>query len=165
MDSRRRLRWGTSISISPISRDQTQHTKQHNSWNSYNHYSCDPYESIIKSNAEALVDLGLDALGYRYVTTDCGWGVAERLDNGSLTWNATRFPSGLPALGEYIHELGLLFGVYEDGGILMCGSPPDNVGSLCELAMGWDIVWFGMLMVQTTKRMMRGLLQLGGRIR
>lgn len=87
------------------------------------------------------------------MTTDCGWGVAERLDNGSLTWNATRFPSGLPALGEYIHELGLLFGVYENGGILMCGSPPDNVGSLCEFFLfisfhgHGDGIWGWMLMV------------------
>lgn len=105
----------------------------HNSWNSYNHYSCSPHEDIIKSNAGALVDLGLDKLGYRYVTIDCGWGVADRLSNGSLTWNETAFPSGFPAIGEYIHDLGLLFGVYEDAGIKMCGSPPDNVGSLCML--------------------------------
>lgn len=130
MASLRSLQWGTHPSFHPSPHRTTQLT-QH-SWNSYNHYNCDPYESIIKSNAKALVDLGLDALGYRYVTTDCGWGVADRLGNGSLTWNETRFPSGFPAMGEYIHDLGLLFGVYEDGGILMCGSPPDNVGSLCE---------------------------------
>ena len=29
-------------------------------------------------------------------------------------WNATRIPSGIPALVEYVHSLGLLFGVYSD---------------------------------------------------
>lgn len=84
------------------------------SWNTYNHYSCSPNESIVHSNAKALVDLGLADLGYRYVTTDCGWTVADRTPNGSLTWDETFFPSGFPALGEYIYDLGVLFGVYED---------------------------------------------------
>ncbi|CRG83386.1 putative alpha-galactosidase D [Talaromyces islandicus] len=99
-------------------------------WNSYNHYSCSPNETIIKSNAKALVDLGLDKLGYRYVTTDCGWTVADRLANGSLTWNETLFPNGMPALGDYIHGLGLKFGVYEDAGIETCGTGIPQAGSL-----------------------------------
>lgn len=89
-------------------------------WNSYNHYSCSPNESIISSNALALKDLGLADLGYTYVTTDCGWTIPHRTANNTLTWNATLFPSGFPALGEYIHSLGLGFGVYSDGGLQMC---------------------------------------------
>ncbi|KAJ5296403.1 phenolpthiocerol synthesis polyketide synthase ppsB [Penicillium atrosanguineum] len=99
-------------------------------WNTYNHYSCSPNESIVHSNAKALVDLGLADLGYRYVTTDCGWTVADRTANGSLTWNETIFPSGFAALGEYIHDLGLLFGVYEDAGIRTCQVDIEQVGSL-----------------------------------
>ncbi|GFG20310.1 probable alpha-galactosidase D [Aspergillus udagawae] len=99
-------------------------------WNTYNHYSCSPNEAIVRSNAKALVDLGLASLGYRYVTTDCGWSVADRLPNGTLTWNETLFPSGFPAMGRYLHGLGLLFGVYGDSGTKLCGSPPDQAGSL-----------------------------------
>lgn len=84
------------------------------------------------SNAKALVDLGLADLGYRYVTTDCGWTVPDRLGNGSLTWNETMFPSGFPALGQYLHDLGLLFGVYEDAGIYTCNTTTQQAGSLCE---------------------------------
>ena len=100
-------------------------------WNSYNHYSCAPNESIIMSNAQAVVDLGLADVGYHYVTTDCGWTLPDRTSNGSLTWNGTTFPHGFPALGEFIHNLGLGFGVYSDGGIQMCmtGSP-NQTGSL-----------------------------------
>ena len=102
-------------------------------WNSYNHYACLPNESIVHSNAQALVDLGLAALGYRYVITDCGWTVPDRTADGSLTWNATIFPSGFPALGQYIHGLGLLFGVYEDSGVKTCmNGLPDQAGSLCK---------------------------------
>ncbi|OQE18680.1 hypothetical protein PENSTE_c017G10134 [Penicillium steckii] len=98
-------------------------------WNSYNHYACSPNETIVKSNAKALVDLGLDKLGYRYVTIDCGWTIPDRV-NGSLTWNETNFPSGFPAVGEYIHDLDLLFGVYEDAGIKSCQTDIEQAGSL-----------------------------------
>lgn len=103
----------------------------HPRWNTYNHYSCSPNESIVHSNAKALVDLGLADLGYRYVTTDCGWTVPGRLNNGSLTWNETLFPRGFPALGQYLHDLGLLFGVYEDAGIWTCNTTSQQAGSLC----------------------------------
>ncbi|KAL4949819.1 alpha-galactosidase D [Aspergillus filifer] len=99
-------------------------------WNTYNEYNCFPNESIVHLNAEALIETGLADLGYRYVTVDCGWGVEERLPNGSFTWNETLFPSGFPALGNYLHERDLLFGAYGDSGILLCGSPPNNTGSL-----------------------------------
>ena len=100
-------------------------------WNSYNHYSCFPNQSIIESNAKALVDLGLADLGYNYVTTDCGWSTPNRTANGTITWNATLFPSGFPAMGEYIHGLGLGFGVYSDSGIQMCMvGLPNQTGSL-----------------------------------
>ena len=29
-------------------------------------------------------------------------------------WNATRIPSGIPALATYVHALGLRFGLYSD---------------------------------------------------
>ncbi|EMR90486.1 putative alpha-galactosidase d protein [Botrytis cinerea BcDW1] len=102
-------------------------------WNSYNHYSCSPNETIIHSNAQALVSLGLSALGYHYVTVDCGWTLPDRTSAGTLTWNPDRFPSGFPALGTFIHGLGLGFGVYSDSGVQMCMTgTPAQVGSLYD---------------------------------
>lgn len=99
-------------------------------WNSYNHYSCNPNESIIHSNAQALVDLGLQKRGYHFVTVDCGWTLPNRTTQGTLTWNSARFPSGYPALGDFIHARGLGFGVYSDGGIQMCMTgDPTQAGS------------------------------------
>jgi hypothetical protein len=91
-------------------------------WNSYNHYSCSPTEAIIKANAEGLITLGLDQLGYTYVTPDCGWNANYRDSSGQLVWDPTTFPSGGAALGEYIHGLGLKFGIYSGGGYYQCGS-------------------------------------------
>lgn len=100
-------------------------------WNSYNHYSCVPNASIIESNAKALKDFGLADLGYHYVTTDCGWTLDHRTKSGKLTWNETLFPDGFPAVGKYIHSLGLGFGVYSDSGVQMCmAGLPNQTGSL-----------------------------------
>ncbi|KAK4580096.1 hypothetical protein LTR86_000298 [Recurvomyces mirabilis] len=105
-------------------------------WDSYNHYACIPNSSIVESNAKALVDLGLSDLGYHYVVTDCGWTVPDRTANGTLTWNETSFPDGFPAMGEYIHSLGLGFGAYSDAGIQMCmNGLPNQTGSLYHESM------------------------------
>ena len=38
--------------------------------------------------------------------------------------------SGIPALADYIHKLGLKFGIYEDYGNLTCGGYPGILGHL-----------------------------------
>ncbi|KAI1458256.1 carbohydrate-binding module family 35 protein [Annulohypoxylon moriforme] len=91
-------------------------------WNSYNYYNCNPTEEIIHTNAQGLVDLGLADLGYEYVTTDCGWMAAERDSEDRLQWNTDLFPSGGKALGDFIHGLGLKFGLYSGAGYYQCGS-------------------------------------------
>ncbi|KAK7432209.1 hypothetical protein QQZ08_001154 [Neonectria magnoliae] len=91
-------------------------------WNSYNSYGCSPSEDIIKKNAQGLVDTGLADLGYLSVTVDCGWPAKDRNSEGELQWNEKLFPSGGKALGEFIHGLGLKFGLYSGAGYLQCGS-------------------------------------------
>ncbi|KAL6710295.1 hypothetical protein ACN47E_009241 [Coniothyrium glycines] len=91
-------------------------------WNSYNTWSCSPSEDKIKQSAEGLIELGLDEAGYNFVTIDCGWPSRDRDAEGRLQWNATLFPSGGKALGEYLHGLGLDFGLYSGAGYLQCGS-------------------------------------------
>jgi alpha-galactosidase len=51
-----------------------------------------------------------------------------------LRWDTTRFPSGIPALADYIHGLGLKIGIYETPNTLTCsglyGGFTQGVGSL-----------------------------------
>ncbi|KAF6796973.1 alpha-galactosidase precursor [Colletotrichum sojae] len=92
-------------------------------WNSYNYYNCYPNEKIMKDNAHAVVDTGLAEAGYTTITTDCGWPAEDRAADGQLVWNPELFPSGGgKELGDYIHNLGLKFGVYSGGGYFQCGS-------------------------------------------
>ncbi|KAF2032404.1 glycoside hydrolase [Setomelanomma holmii] len=91
-------------------------------WNSYNTWSCSPSEDKIKESSEGLLALGLDKVGYNFVTVDCGWPSRDRDSDGKLQWNATLFPSGGKALGDFMHGLGLDFGLYSGAGYLQCGS-------------------------------------------
>ena len=90
-------------------------------WNSYNYYNCFPNETVIRSNAKGLVDTGLAKLGYNLVTVDCGWPAKDRDSAGRVQWNPKLFPAGPKALGDYIHGLGLKYGLYSGGGYLQVG--------------------------------------------
>jgi len=88
-------------------------------WNSWNQFGCDISESLIKQAADKLVSLGLDKLGYVYVNIDDCWMDQERVD-GHLVGDALTFASGMKSIGDYIHSLGLKFGIYSSAGTLTC---------------------------------------------
>jgi alpha-galactosidase len=90
-------------------------------WNDWAHYQCGVTEAIVEANAKALVDSGLAAKGYDTVTVDDCWMEKTRDANGNLVANPTTFPDGMAALGTYLHNLGLKFGIYEDAGYATCG--------------------------------------------
>ena len=79
----------------------------YNTWNAI-HTNID--ENLVVRIAERMVETGLAAVGYRYVNIDDGWEV-DRGPNGTLTADPARFPSGLRAISDKVHSLGLLFGV------------------------------------------------------
>lgn len=83
-----------------------------------NKFACNIDEKLIKETADAMVSTGLAAKGYVYVNMDDCW-EGERDANGYLWENRTRFPSGLKALGDYIHSKGLKFGIYSSAGTMV----------------------------------------------
>src|SRR5262249_20234269 len=55
---------------------------------------------------------------------DDGWSEMQRDTNGELVGDKTRFPSGMKALGDYIHSKGLKFGIYNCAGTKTCAGYP-----------------------------------------
>ncbi|CAL9243841.1 unnamed protein product [Arabidopsis halleri] len=90
-------------------------------WNSWNHFSCNIDEKMIKETADALVTTGLSKLGYKYVNIDDCWAEISR-DKASLVPKKSTFPSGIKALADYVHSKGLKLGIYSDAGKTMPGS-------------------------------------------
>ncbi len=96
-------------------------------WNSWNKFACNVSEDLIKSAADAIVSSGMKDAGYQYVVIDDCWQVS-RDENGNIVPDSTRFPSGLKALGDYIHGKGLKFGIYSDAGTGTCQNRPGSRG-------------------------------------
>lgn len=67
-------------------------------WNSWNQVRChDLTEDVVKDAANAMAERGMRDAGY-----------------------PTRFPSGIKALADYVHDLGLDFGLYLAPGSETC---------------------------------------------
>jgi alpha-galactosidase len=90
-------------------------------WNTWNKFGCDLNEALVEAMADAVVSSGMEAAGYEYVNLDDCW-MNGRDSAGKLQWNATKFPSGIPALAEYIHGKGLKMGIYETPTTRTCAS-------------------------------------------
>ena len=96
-------------------------------WNSWNKFACDVNEQVVRSIANAMVKSGMRDAGYIYVVVDDCW-AGPRDSNGFITADRARFPSGMKALADYIHSLGLKFGIYSDAGRLTCAGRPGSEG-------------------------------------
>jgi alpha-galactosidase len=65
--------------------------------------------------------------GYVYINIDDCWhGGRDSL--GFVYPDSTRFPSGMKALADYVHSLGLKFGIYTDAGWQTCAGKPGSRG-------------------------------------
>ena len=69
-------------------------------------------EAEVRSVAQALQDNGMQALGWNYVNLDDCWALQRDPTKETLQWDPTRFPSGLPALIDWLHAKGFKFGLY-----------------------------------------------------
>jgi len=96
-------------------------------WNSWNRYHCDINEEIVRATADAMVEKGMRDAGYLYVVIDDCWQIA-RDEQGNIIPDPERFPSGMKALGDYIHSKGLKFGIYSDAGTKTCQKRPGSRG-------------------------------------
>ncbi|MCR4954506.1 MAG: alpha-galactosidase, partial [Treponema sp.] len=88
-------------------------------WNSWNAFGSGNTEALTKAMADAIVELGLDKFGYKYVVLDDGCYKSER-ENGKLANEPVKFPGGFKALSDYVHARGLKFGMYNDIGTNLC---------------------------------------------
>jgi alpha-galactosidase len=96
-------------------------------WNSWNHFACNINETVYRATVDALVETGLAHLGYKYANLDDCW-AWTRNANGTIGVDPTTFPSGIPALVDYAHSKGLLFGLYTDLGTETCAGRPGSLG-------------------------------------
>lgn len=107
-------------------------------WNSWNAFGCGINQDEVHAAADALVSTGMRDAGYRYVVVDDCWFDPARAADGSLRSNPTTFPDGMAALGRYLHDRGLKFGIYESPSSRTCaqvnGTYTGSTGSAGHVA-------------------------------
>ncbi|ONI80741.1 alpha-galactosidase [Saccharothrix sp. ALI-22-I] len=102
-------------------------------WNSWNSFGCGITEAQVRQATDAMVNSGMRDAGYQYVVVDDCWFDPQRDAQGNLRAHPTKFPSGMKALGDYIHARGLKFGIYQAPNEKTCaqgvGTHPGSTGS------------------------------------
>jgi alpha-galactosidase len=96
-------------------------------WNSWNTFACNPSEDLLKGVADTFVSSGMAAVGYEYVNIDDCW-MSGRDASGALQWDTSKFPSGIPALADYMHGKGLKLGIYETPSATTCAGKTGGAG-------------------------------------
>lgn len=97
-------------------------------WNTWNTFAADIHESLIRQTADAMVANGMRDAGYVYIVIDDCWSLKQRDADGNLVPDPQKFPSGMKALGDYLHERGFKFGLYSCAGTRTCGDYPGSWG-------------------------------------
>jgi len=95
-------------------------------WNSWNTFTWDINEELIRQIADVFVTDGYKDAGYEYIVIDDCWSKRERDANGNLVPDPNKFPSGMKALADYIHSKGLKFGIYSCAGTHTCAGYPGS---------------------------------------
>ena len=103
-------------------------------WNSWNAFNCSGLnETLVKSMADAFITTGMKDVGYQYVNLDDCW-MDGRDASGKLKPSASKFPSGIAALADYVHGKGLKLGIYSTPNTKTCagiyGGYTGGVGSV-----------------------------------
>lgn len=79
-------------------------------------------ETTVRDTGRALVETGLNRLGYRFLVVDDSWENTHRESDGTLMPNPRKFPSGMKNLSTYLSSLegDIVLGLYTTPGNFTC---------------------------------------------
>jgi alpha-galactosidase len=120
-------------------------------WCSWHNFGVNINENKIKSAVDFVVNNGLKDFGLSYIMIDAGWeyilpqdadiirnsdgsysrsndGTIIRDSNGIIVPDASKFPNGMKAIVDYIHERGLKAGIYSSPGKFDCVRSMGSMG-------------------------------------
>ena len=95
-------------------------------WNSWNTFTWQINEELIKQAADAMAESGLKDAGYEYIVIDDCWSEKQRDENGRLVADHWKFPNGMKPVADYVHSKGLKLGMYSCAGTHTCGGHPGS---------------------------------------
>ncbi len=95
-------------------------------WNTWNTFSWNINEELIKGATDSFEKYGLREAGYEYIVIDDCWSKKQRDEKGRLVPDSEKFPNGMKAVADYIHSKGLKFGMYSCAGTHTCAGYPGS---------------------------------------
>src|SRR5437868_9425938 len=123
-------------------------------WNSWNKFGCNVSDELVRGMADAMVKSGMKDADYQYIVIDDCWQVS-RDAHGNIVADPQRFPQGIKALADYVHSVGLKFGIYSDAGAKTCEKRPGGLGHEYQDALmyaAWGVDYFEVRLVQHASR-------------
>jgi len=101
----------------------------------------------IRETAAAIVSSGLKDVGYEWIILDDCWHPQKRDSAGNLEVNTKFFPNGMKVVADYVHSLGLKFGLYTSAGTITCRGDVGSYGYFDQDAKtfaSWDLDYIKM---------------------
>ena len=142
-------------------------------WNSWNTFASNIDENLIKGTADTMIANGMRDAGYVYIVVDDCWEAKDRDAAGNIVADPQKFPSGMKALGDYLHSKGYKFGIHNCAGTRTCADFPGGRGheyqdALKYAAWGVDYLKYdwcnhGTADARETYKTMRDALHAAGR--
>ena len=116
-------------------------------WTSWNTFFQHNNQQKMVMQMDALVGLGLDKLGYRFLTIDDRWHLPDRDPvTGRMVEDPEKFPDGIKYLSDYAHSKGLMLGLYSSAGLYTCsGFLPGSLGheqTDVEMLVDYEVDYF-----------------------
>ena len=75
---------------------------------------------LYQAMADRMANDGYKDVGYSQINVDDCWNTFSRNAKNEQQANSTRFPKGISGLADYVHNLGLKLGLYNDIGSKSC---------------------------------------------
>ena len=96
-------------------------------WNTWNTFGSEISDQLVRESADAFLAAGLKEAGYQYVVIDDCWSRKVRdPETDRLAADPAKFPNGMKAVADYIHDKGLKFGMYSCAGQRTCADYPGS---------------------------------------
>ncbi|MFZ2904914.1 MAG: glycoside hydrolase family 27 protein [Cyclobacteriaceae bacterium] len=96
-------------------------------WMSWNYFAENVNEKELKEMAEAMVSSGMVNAGYSFIFIDDGWQGGRDKRNNMIA-DPVKFPSGIKALADFMHQRGIKLGIYSDAAQLTCAGYTASLG-------------------------------------
>ncbi|EDY81988.1 Melibiase subfamily [Verrucomicrobiia bacterium DG1235] len=106
-------------------------------WNSWNTFESAINEQLVLDTAQSMIDSGMRDAGYTYIVLDDCWALRDRDPEGNLVPDPEKFPNGIKALADQLHEMGFKIGIYGDAGRTTCAGYPGSQGHEYQDARTW----------------------------